>query len=67
MIQVGYATETEDILHETVDNAVAANVSIESLRSLKANDASIMHFYLSMRTYESDYTEWEKYAFVDPL
>ncbi len=65
MIKVGYTkTDGTDVLHETVASGKAASESIALLADNKSGDTSINCFYLEMQITE---TEWEKYAFVDPL
>ena len=65
MIKVGYTkTDGTDVLHETVQGAVNADVSIRALQESKSEDATVDCFYLEMQITD---TEWEKYAFVDPL
>lgn len=63
MIRLGYIKSGEDIVHETVDSVPESNEAMDALRELKRND-SIDYFYKERQTTE---TEWEKYAFVDPL
>lgn len=65
MIRVGYTqTDGTDVLHETVQGAVNADASIRALQETKEGDSNVDCFYLEMQTTN---TEWEKYAFVDPL
>ncbi len=65
MIRVGYTkTDGTDVIYETVSGASNANNSIIELQESKLGDTSINCFYLSMQITE---TEWDKYAFVDPL
>lgn len=65
MIKVGYTkTDGTDVLHETVQGAVNADASIRALQETKEGDSSVDCFYLEVQTTD---TEWEKYAFVDPL
>ena len=63
MIRLGYIKSGEDIVHETVDSVPESNEAMDALRELKRND-SIDYFYKERQTTE---TEWEKYAYVDPL
>ena len=63
MIRLGYIKNGEDIVHETVDSVPESNDAMDALRQLKIND-SIDYFYKELQTTD---TEWEKYAFVDPL
>ena len=65
MIKVGYTkTDGTDVLHETVQGAVNADVSISALQELKKGDSEVDCFYLEMQITD---TVWEKYASVDPL
>jgi len=65
LIKVGYTkTDGTDVLHETVQGAVNADASIRALQGTKEGDSSVDCFYLEVQTTD---TEWEKYAFVDPL
>jgi len=65
VIKVGYTkTDGTDVLHETVQGAVNADISIHALQKSKEADSSVDCFYLEVQTTN---TEWEKYAFVDPL
>jgi len=63
MIRLGYIKNGEDIVHETVHSVPESNEAMDALRELKKNDL-IDYFYKERQTTE---TEWEKYAFVDPL
>lgn len=65
MIKVGYKkTDNTYFTHQECDNTGAANTAIFQLRDNKSEDVSIKYFYLEVQTTD---TEWEKYAFVDPL
>ena len=65
MIRVGYTkTDGTDVLHETVQGAVNADVSIRALQESKEGDSEVDCFYLEMQITD---TVWEKYASVDPL
>ena len=65
MIKVGYTkTDGTDVLHETVQGAVNADVSIRALQESKEGDSEVDCFYLEMQITD---TVWEKYASVDPL
>lgn len=65
MIKVGYTkTDGTDVLHETVQGAVNADVSISALQESKKGDSEVDCFYLEMQITD---TVWEKYASVDPL
>ena len=65
MIKVGYTkTDGTDVLHETVQGAVNADVSIRALQESKKGDSEVDCFYLEMQITD---TVWEKYASVDPL
>lgn len=65
MIQVGYTKKDgTDVIYKTVSGAPNANNSILELQESKLSDTSVDCFYLSMQITE---TEWQKYAFVDPL
>tara|TARA_R110001606_G_scaffold134516_1_gene271037 strand:- start:1474 stop:1671 length:198 start_codon:yes stop_codon:yes gene_type:complete len=65
LIKVGYTkTDGTDVLHETVQGAVNADVSIRALQESKEGDSEVDCFYLEMQITD---TVWEKYASVDPL
>jgi len=63
MIRLGYIKNGEDIVHETLASVPESNEAMDALRELKRNEL-IDYFYKERQTTE---TEWEKYAFVDPL
>lgn len=66
MIRIGYRKVTgEEVTHETVDDSPLANQSISDLMDAKSGDTSIDYFYMEMKTVESNFEEWEKYAFID--
>jgi len=68
LIRIGYRkVNGEEVTHATVDDSPLANQSISDLMDAKSGDTSIDYFYLEMKTVESNFEEWEKYAFIDQL
>jgi hypothetical protein len=66
LIRIGYRKlNGEEVIHETVDDSPLANQSISALKDSKSGDTSIHYFYMEMKTVESNFEEWEKYAFID--
>tara|TARA_R100000935_G_C2801194_1_gene150561 strand:- start:34 stop:240 length:207 start_codon:yes stop_codon:yes gene_type:complete len=66
LIRVGYANNNgSSVVHETVDNSPLANASILALKESKSGDTSVDYFYMEMKTVESNFTDWERYAFID--
>ncbi len=65
MIRVGYAkTDGTEVIHETVSGAVNAKNSVEALKLSKSGNSSVSYFYLESQLTD---TQWNRYAFVDPL
>lgn len=66
MIRIGFRKlNGEEVTHETVDDSPLGNQSISALMDSKSGDTSIDYFYMEMKTVESNFEEWEKYAFID--
>ena len=63
MIRLGYVENGADVLHETVNSVPESNDAMVALINEKSGD-QIEYFYKERQITE---TEWEKYAFVDPL
>ena len=64
MIRIGYVkTDGTDVVHETVSGAVNAQNSVDSLKSSKSGDSSVLYFYMESQVTD---TEWDRYGFVDP-
>jgi len=63
MIRTGYVTKDgTDVVYETVSGAVNAQNSVDSLKSSKAGDSSILYFYMESQITDTD---WDRYAFID--
>mgnify|MGYP000610221941 CR=1 FL=1 len=64
MIRLGYVKNGEDVLHETVNSVPESNDAMDSLIQSMA-DESVEYFYKERQTTDTDFEEWEKYAFID--
>ena len=63
MIRIGYVkTDGTDVVHETVSGAVNAQNSVDSLKSSKSGDSSVLYFYMESQITDTD---WDRYAFID--
>ena len=63
MIIIGHVTKDgTDVVYETVSGAVNAQNSVDSLKSSKAGDSSILYFYMESQITDTD---WDRYAFID--
>lgn len=63
MIRTGYVkTDGTDVVYETVSGSVNAQNSVDSLKSSKAGDSSILYFYMESQITDTD---WDRYAFID--
>jgi len=65
VIRVGYVkTDGTEVIHETVSGAVNAKITVDDLKASKSDDTTVNYFYLESQLTD---TEWNRYAFVDPV